>query len=332
MRAGNIVKVFGRSSFDRITSSIARVNNGEIVVPAVSMAKGGEDPQKEEELAITTETADVTSRRLFFVGTTAATSSTVDIADASQTLDTRTIKQDGDATEIVVSIPSTKGDQELPIYGRTMQTDAAENILAHDGQAQFFKESNVKLSGTALCIVKGFVPPPFNGIDDADELLSDLVAIGSDGTMDGIRSMQIRTWHAADKGRFAVIHKWDRVAGAWKPLPSFASTEGDVVSSSFEGSGTYAVFSRPTAVTSILESNSTAPHIAPNPTTSVVTITLLEPSRTVELLDLAGNTLMSADSRTDGLYFVRSITNARIVDMDGSRPERSHGRRTAASL
>ena len=250
---------------------------------------------------------------------------TVDIADASQTLDTRTIKQDGDATEIVVSIPSTKGDQQLPIYSRTMQTDAAENILAHDGQAQFFKESNVKLSGTALCIVKGFVPPPFNGIDDADELLSDLVAIGSDGTMDGIRSIQIRTWHAADKGRFAVMHKWDRAVGAWKPLPSFASTEGDVVSSSFEGSGTYAVFSRPTAVTSILESNPTTPHIAPNPTTSVVTITLLEPSLTVELLDLAGNTLMSAQQTgaltwtadcsklVNGLYFVRSITNGRVM-------------------
>ncbi|MBS1561913.1 MAG: hypothetical protein JSS89_09930 [Bacteroidetes bacterium] len=327
MRAGNIVKVFGRSGFDRITSTIARVNNGEIVVPAVSMAKGGEDPQKEEELAISTETADVTSRRLFFVGTTAASSSTIDIADATQTLETRTIKQDGDATEMVVSIPSTKGEQQLPIYGRTLQTDAAENILAHDGQAQFFKESNVKLSGTTLCIVKGFVPPPFNGIDEADELLSDLVAIGSDGTMDGIRSMQIRTWHAADKGRFAVVHKWDATSATWKPLPSFASTEGDLVSASFEGKGTYAVFSRPTAVTSVHESNPTEPRLAPNPASSVVTITLLEESLTVELLDLAGNTLMSAQQTgvltwtadcsklVNGLYFVRCVSNGRAIWM-----------------
>lgn len=325
MRAGNIVKVFGRSGFDRITSSIARVNNGEIIVPAVSMAKGGEDPQKEEELTVAAETADVTARRLFFVGSAVAMSSTIVIADASQTLNVSSFKQDGDVTEILVPIPSTKGEQQLPIYGRILQTDAAENILAHDGQAQFFKESNVKLSGTALCIVKGFVPPPFNGIDDADELLSDLVSIGSDGTLDGIRSMQIRIWHAADKGRFAVIHKWDLSAGAWKPLPSFASAEGDAVSSTFEGIGTYAVFSHPTAVTSILESNSTAPQLAPNPATSVVTITLLEPSPTVDLLDLAGNTLMSAQQTgaltwtadcsrlANGLYFVRSKSDGHVT-------------------
>jgi hypothetical protein len=317
MRAGNIVKVFGRSTFDRITSSIASVNNGEIVVPAVSMAKGGEAPQKEEELSITVEKADVTERRLFFVSTAVVTSAVIAIADASQTLNVSTIKQEGDASEILVSIPSTKGEQQLPIYGRTMQTDGAENILAHDGQAQFFKESNVKLSGTALCIVKGFVPPPFNGIDDADELLSDLVSIGSDGTLDGIRSMQIRTWRAAEKGRFSVVHKWDTVTSTWKPLPSYASNEGDVVSSTFEGRGTYAVFSRPTAVTSVLESNTTAPRLAPNPTSSTVTITLLEPASTVELLDLSGTTLMSAQQSNaltwtadcsklvNGLYFVR---------------------------
>ncbi|CAN5421238.1 hypothetical protein BH10BAC6_BH10BAC6_06530 [soil metagenome] len=321
MLAGNIVKVFGRSGFDRITSAIASVNNGEVIVPAVEIGKHGENPQKEDQLAITVEKADVTARRLFFVTNATASSSTIFISDATHAISARTIKQDGEAAQMLISVPSTMGEQQLPIYCLTMNAESADNILAHDGQAQFFKESNAKLQGTALCIAKGFVPPPFDGIDEQEELLSDLVSIGSDSTLDAIKSMQMRTWHAADKGRFAVVHKWDRTSNSWKSLPSFASSDGETVSSTFDGSGTYAVFSRPTAVTSVHESNTTTPQLAPNPTTSSVTITLSEPTTTVELLDLAGNTLMSAQQTGDltwtadcsklvnGLYFVRFMRN-----------------------
>jgi len=327
MRAGNIVKVLGRSGFDRITSTIARVNNGEVVVPAVEIVKGGENPQKEEELTIAVENADVTARRLFFVTNAAGSSATIEITDATQTLDTRTLKQDGDAVEMQITLSSTKGDQQLPVYSLTMNAEAANNILAHDGQAQFFKESDVKLQGTALCIAKGFVPPPFNGIDESDELLSDLVSIGSDASLDAIKSMQIRLWHTAEKGRFAVVHKWDRTANTWKSLPSYADSDGEMVSSTFDGSGTYAVFSRPTAVTSVHESNTATPKLAPNPTSSSVTITLLEPASTVELLDLTGTTLMSAQKSSaltwtadcsklvNGLYFVRCTSNGRATWM-----------------
>lgn len=325
MRAGNIVKVFGRSGFDRITSAIASVNNGEVIVPAVEIGKQGENPQLEDQLAINVEKADATARRLFFVTNAVATSSTIEIADGTETLDTRTTKQDGEAVQMLVRLPSTKGEQQLPIYCRTMNADAADNMLAHDGQAQFFKESNVKPLGTTLCIAKGFVPPPFDGIAEEDELLSDLVSIGSDAPLDAIKSMQIRLWHAADKGRFAVVHRWDRSAVSWKALPSFASTDGENVSSIFDGSGTYAVFSRPKAVTSVQESNTTSAQLAPNPTTSTVTITLLEPTSTVELLDLTGNTLMSAQQTgaltwtadcsklVNGLYFVRTIHSGRAT-------------------
>jgi len=54
-----------------------------------------------------------------------------------------------------------------------------------------------------------------------------------------------------------------------------AITDGEIVSSTSDGGGTYAVFSRTTAVTSVHKFNTTTPQLALHPTVSTVAITLL---------------------------------------------------------
>lgn len=326
MATGNIIKVYGRSGFDRVTSSIARVTNGEIMVPPVAIGKEEGRPQQDEVLALSTATTDVTERRLFFAQPPTESTSSVEIVNAElATLSTPTFKQDGGAVEVAIPVVTAQGPYELPIHAIIIRASAADQIISHDGRAQFFRAPETQLGGTSINVVSGFVPPPFNGIDPADELLSDLVSISGDVQFDAVRALQIQTWHAAEKGRFAVVHIFDRAAGTWQPLPSYADENGRTISAVFAGAGTYAVFSRPTAVTSVLD-NDPAPsmRIAPNPASTRITITTDEAVSGVDVLSIHGDRVAIAQhmssntwsvdcsSLANGLYFVRSNDHGRV--------------------
>ncbi|MBC8124960.1 MAG: T9SS type A sorting domain-containing protein [Candidatus Kapabacteria bacterium] len=322
---GNVIKVFGRSGFDRVTSTIATVNNGEIVVPVAGFAKDGDRTQQEIALTIAVEPAEVSSRNLFFVSNVNGSSASIKVSDGVSVLDTYTGTQDGDALEMMVPINTSKGQTQLPIRVALISSAAADNILSHSGSAQFFKEPDGKLGGSSVAIASGFLPPPFNGIGADEELLSDLISIGGDGSLAAIRSFQARTWHEAPNGRFAVMHKWNTTTQLWDPLVSYENDDGSVVSAVFDGTGTYAVFSRPEAVLTVNETENSGVRLFPNPATSSVTINVDRPATAVEIHDMAGSRLKSAQhlgegswtadvtGLASGLYFVRIVQGGRSV-------------------
>jgi hypothetical protein len=198
-----------------------------------------------------------------------------------------------------------------------IQPDKAVNIYSHDGSVQFFKASDTTLPGTAMCIASGFVPPPFNGIEQDEELLSDLVAIGCDASLDLIRAMTMKVWKAAEKGKYAVVHMWDDAASRWKPIPTYDDGSVRSVAAVFQGAGTYAVFSRTAPVTSVEGVSDPRVHITPNPADGDVVVSGLAGAGSVAIMDLSGTTItehalhgeesfrFSASSVMSGLYFVR---------------------------
>ncbi len=325
MLPGNIIKVHGRSGFDAVTSSIARAVNGELIVPSFGTEKWAEHSQQDIALDLEASIVSLTSRYLFFVANASGSSTTLRYQRHGHDANVTTVKHESGTAEVSVPVLTTDSTAYLSIRIAMYESGNAVNIYSNNGGVQILRGPDVKLGGTRFSVASGFVPPPFDGIGEGEELLSDLFSIGGDGPLDGLKSATVQIWKLPAKGRYARLHKWNETSVKWEPLTTFAGDSSLTVAGEINGAGTYAVFSTPEGLSSVDDANMKSIRVFPNPSTSRITVLTTDLSTSVEVFDLAGSRLMAAVKISDGrweadlsglvngLYFVRVTSGADVT-------------------